>query len=453
MAGGVKVSLAFDDGTLVASPTWTDITTHDSGSALVASFTIDRGRQFETDLTEMGRASVQINDRWGILDPTNSTGPYYTKIEPLIQAKIELYDPVAAAWSTIFRGYTAEYDYVYNPMAHIEGGETVGVNQLTLSLVDAFQILQSIEMQPDGSFGDTVPAANAGNIFFDNANVDDRMLQVLGNAGWPTALSTIFSGNVSLQETVYAPESTVLDLLQTAADAEFPGLGNVYVSKEGIVTFHGRLSRFDPVTVAAGAGGAWTFTHWKSGDGEAVAGSPTDTAHIREFSPNRGISRIINYAAAYPQGIADIDRAGQVSQDAVSIGLRGYCTWSKEELIIDTGTTTGNTANDECKLFADYYVANYKDPRDRIANIAFKSMRADDSRAGATWALLCGAEISDLIDVTIGSAGGGGFNADPHFIEGVHYDVKPLNPDYASVTMRLDLSPQAYFNDGSMFGY
>ena len=454
MAGGVKVSLAFDDGALVAAPTWTDITEE---SSRVASFTIDRGRQFELDLTEMGRANVLINDRHGVLDPTNSTGPFYTKIEPLVQAKIELYDPVAAAWSTIFRGYIAEMDYEFNDMAYVQGGQTIGVNQLTLSLVDAFQVLGSIQMQPDGSFGDTVPAASVGNIAFDAAPVNTRMTAVLGNATWPPLLTTIFTGNVDMIQSIYAPETPVLDVLQNAADAEFPGLGNLYVSRTGIVTFHGRKAKFNPVGVAADAGGAWTFTHWKSGDGAAVAASLSDTAQIREFSFNRGISRVINYAAAYPQGIADADRPGQVVPDPVSIGIRGFCTWAREELQIDTGTTTGNNANDECKLFASYYVANYKDPRNRVTNIAFKSMRPTDDRAAANWLLLCGAEISDLIDVTIGSAGsaapGGGFVAEPSFIEGIHYDVKPLTDTYADVTLRLDLSPQAYFNDGSMFGY
>jgi hypothetical protein len=47
--------------------------------------------------------------------------------------------------------------------------------------------------------------------------------------------------------------------------------------------------------------------------------------------------------------------------------------------------------------------------------------------------------------VTVASPGGGGFNQDPHFFEGLHYEIRPLDPEYAMVTMRPDLSPQAYF--------
>jgi hypothetical protein len=436
VAGGARVGVAFSDSTLTAAPTWTYITDEPN---LVAGFTIDRGRQYELDVTDIGRASVAINDQDGILDPTNSLGPYYGSIDKFLQVILDLWNPVTSTWSTLFRGYIDETDYVFDPSQR--------VNQLTMSLVDAFSLLTGIEMQADGSFGDVVPAASAGNIFFDNANVDDRILQVLGNAGWPTALSTVFSGNVSLQESVYAPGDTVLQVVQDAADAEFPGLGNVYVSKGGIVTFHGRLAKFDPVTVAAGAGGAWTFTQWKCGDVAAVGASISDTAQLREFSFNRGLSRVINYATAMPQGIAEdaTVRAAQTVLDSVSIGERGYHIWSKENLLVAAGTTTGNNANDECKLYAQYYVDNYAIPRNRVTNIAFRSMSPQDPRAAANWELLCGAEISDQLAITVGSPGGGGFNAEPEFFEGIHYEVKPGNGEYADVTMRPDLSPAAYF--------
>lgn len=450
MAGGVKVSLAFGQGALVASPTWTDITTN---ADLVSSFTIDRGRQFEVDMTDIGRANLLINDQHGILDPTNSTGPYYTQIEPLTQLKIELYNPVTAAYTTVFRGYVSEMDYVFNPAAYDLGGARVGVNQLTMSLVDALFILELMEMQADGSFGDPVPAANAGNIFFASANVDIRIDQVLGNAGWPSSLATVFTGNVSLQDSVYSPGQTVLEVIQEAADAEFPGLGNVYASKDGKVTFHGRKAKFDPVGVSAGAGGAWAFTTWKAGDGKAVAASPSDTAQVREFSFNRGLARVINYATAWPQGIATTAKAGQTVKDTTSIGLRGFCTWAKENLLVLAGTTTGHNANDECKLYATYYVDNYAQPRNRITNLAVRSLDPTDSRAAPTWAFLVGVEISDLLDVTVSSPGGGGFNLEPHFVEGLHYDVRPLNATYADVTVRPDLSPKAYFTNGTMFGY
>lgn len=436
MPSVVRVGVAFDDTTLEPSPTWTYITDEDN---LVSGGQIDRGRQYELDVTDTGHASVAVNDKSGILDPTNSLSPYFGAIDKFLQVKIDLLNPVTGTYSTLFRGYLDETDYLFEPSQN--------VNRLSMSLVDGFEVLSRILMQPDGSFGDTPPLESQGNIFFDNsASAHDRALQVLGNAGWPVDLTTVFTLNVSMPESVYAPKDSPLDVLQDVANADFPGLSNVYMSRLGFLTIHGRFSKFDPVGVSTDAGPAWDFHHWKSGDGAAIASLGSDIAQIREFSFNRGLSRVINYASATPQGIKDTERAAQVVVDAVSVGERGYHTWEKDNLLVEAGTTTGNNANDECKLYAQYYVDNYAIPRNRVSNIAFKSLHPDDDRADANWALLCGVEIGDLFDVTVASPGGGGFNQEPHFVEGVHYELSPLNPDFAGVTMRPDLSPQAYFS-------
>lgn len=443
MAGGVRVSIALgaDVSTLDPEPDWTDVTAADN---FVASAQIDRGRQYELDVTDTGTATVVVNDVSGILDPTNTTGPNFENIRPLLPMKIELLNPVTAEYTTIFTGFIEEFDYVWDPSQKI--------NFLTLGCVDAFAILNAVQMQANGTFGDTVPVAAAGNIFFARANVDDRILQVLGNMGWPTERSTIFSGNVKLLEGIYSPGDTVLQVVQECADAEFPGLANVYVDKFGNVTFHGRKAKFDPDGVSAGAGGAWPFQRWKAGDGAAVQASISDTAHIRLLSTNYGYDRIINSAYAAPKSISPLDVAGQTFTDPTSLGIYGFCSWSADGLLTAGGLDDDLGANDECALFAQYWIANLATPRERVSVISFFSMNPEDLRAAATWALLVGAEISDALALTVGAPGGGGFNAEPWFIEGVHYDIKPLNPTMAFVTLSLDLSPQAYFDDGTMFG-
>jgi hypothetical protein len=67
----------------------------------------------------------------------------------------------------------------------------------------------------------------------------------------------------------------------------------------------------------------------------------------------------------------------------------------------------------------------------------------------ANWAFLTGVDISDLVDVTVTDPGSpaASFSAEPFFVEGIHEVVQPLNNAYADVTLRLDLSPQAYFTD------
>ena len=46
---------------------------------------------------------------------------------------------------------------------------------------------------------------------------------------------------------VFSPVRAPLDAIQTAADAEFPGVANVYVDRLGRLCVHGRLAKFDPV--------------------------------------------------------------------------------------------------------------------------------------------------------------------------------------------------------------
>lgn len=447
------VSLAFNDNTLEPSPTWTRL---DNGVTRVASYTIDRGRQFELDRTDGGRATVTINDIDGTLDPTNATGPYYGLIQPLIQAAIARWNPVLQEWQTRFRGFVEDFTYEFNPAAYVDAqGHTVGVNQLTISLVDIFEILNAIEMLP-GEFGDPPPSESAGQVFFEDTSgpASDRILQVLQNAGIPVSWYVVFSLNVSVQETVYSPGESAMTPIQEAVDAEFPGVANAYTDRFGRLAVHGRLAKFSPASVAAGAGDStWDWHHWHAGDGAAVAASPSTTAQIRQFAFTRGLAQVINSATATPINIADADVAGQTCLDSVSIGTFGIRSWSAQNLLTKTGLLDGSDDLTETKRFAQYHVDNYAEPRNRVTQIAFRPIRPTQTGAAINWRLLCEVDISDQIDITIASPGGGGFNAEPFFVEGIHESVVGrINTDgqsYDDVTITLDVSPQAYFTDST----
>jgi hypothetical protein len=134
----------------------------------------------------------------------------------------------------------------------------------------------------------------------------------------------------------------------------------------------------------------------------------------------------------------------------------GIRSWSAENLLTlrgwsGGGPTLGSLTLTEIARFTAYYVANYHEPKNRVTLCGFRSMRPEQAHAAATWALLCQVEIADLIDITVGSPGGGGFEVESFFVEGVHQTVEPLNPSYDLVTLTLDLSPQAYFDDQAMF--
>ena len=107
MAPTGRFHLAFNQPSLTWAPDWTRI---DSTPNLVVSYTIDRGRQYELDRTDTGRATVQISDTDGTLDPSNPYGPFYTMIEPLGQALICRYDPHLETWHERFRGFVDTFD-------------------------------------------------------------------------------------------------------------------------------------------------------------------------------------------------------------------------------------------------------------------------------------------------------------------------------------------------------
>lgn len=417
-----------------------------------------------------------INDRLGYLDPTNSDSPVFTRIQPLIQAGIARWNPVAEEWDTRFRGFVRDWDYVFNPSAYVDGdGNTVGVNQLTLSLVDIYEILNAIEMLP-GVFGDTPPTASAGNVYFDDgaesgvisSDTGGRFDGVMGAAAIDPVFYVAFTGNVTLWPTVYSPGESALTPLQEMALAEFPEVSNLYPDRFGRIVFHGRGAQFDPSSIVGVPGfdrAKWDYREWNVGDGAAVAASPSDTAHIRAFSFNRGLGYVVNSAYATPQyndsglpltaaEIADqivVDTSGPPS----SSDLYGIRSWSKQNLITQGGLLTGNGALAETKLFAQFQIDNKSEPRNRITQIAFRPMRPGSLGAEANHLLLGKVDISDSVTPIISSPGGGGFTGEETFyIRGVHEQVDGRLRDgiadgdegYDNVTLTLDLIPRAWFD-------
>jgi hypothetical protein len=426
---------------LATSPTWTAIDAIDPGLR-VSGYTIDRGRQYELDRCDTGRATVTVNDRNGILDPTNAFLPAAQTIRPLLQVALGRRNPLDATWHTRFRGFIEELDYEFDPSQK--------VNRLTMGLVDIFEIVSVLEMFP-GHFGDPPPTKSAGQVFFEDTAANDhhgmqiRVNQVMGDAGIPAAFFYAFSGNVSIHETTYSPGESAMTVVQEAADAEFPAVSNVYGNRQGVMMVHGRFARFDPVGTAGTVPGVWDFHDWKAGDGAAVNASPSDTAHVRGFQMNHGLSKLINRALATPIGIADAKVEAQFIEDATSKGMYGIRPWSTQNLLTKFGVVDGLDDIAETKTFASYYVQNYKDPQSRVSAVTFRSISPTAVGAAATWDLLCRCDIADRVAVTVGSPGGGGFAADQFFVEGVHEEARPLQPGYDDVTLSLDLSPANYF--------
>lgn len=425
-----RVEVAFGQDALTAAPTYTEI-----GSSFTAVST-HRGRQYLTDRTEAGAADLAFVDATGELDPTNSGGAFYP-MDPNAPARVSLRNAFTNLYVPIFTGLTQGCPQTVR-------AEGAALNRGSLPLVDLFSMLAIAEVPPGLDFitggGTYTSSANTtGNTSYPEESVQDRIKAVLADAGVPSALTDIFSGNVNVQQVVYSPGYTILAVIQDAADAEFPGVANVFVDKYGVVAFRGRLSRSD-----TGPGNPYGVNTWQAGDQAAVTGnSNLATVALNDLVIDRDVAKVINNALFTPLGIADADVAGQLQIDSAGppwpMGPRALTGQSLVNAGATAGTNIGNPLL-ETAMFGDFYVGNFKAAHTRISQATFRQVPGTAANAEAHWNLLCNAEIGDILAVTVAFPSGAGLSAEQYFIEGISYTILP-GGDTPDVTMVLDLSP------------
>ncbi len=436
--------VAFTADALDPTPSYTLINTLTGIS--VQGFKVDRGRSSELDKIQTGTASVDFIDQTGALDPTNSSGTFYGQIDPVKPMALGLYNPVTTTWHQIFTGHTNDLAWSLDL--------TERYLNCSWDCVDLFELMAALEMSP-AQHGQTPPADSEGDIYFLGEesgfkHVDQRIKDALNDAGIPSAFWDIFSGNVSVQEKIYERRDQLLTVLQDAADAEFPGVANVYVSADGLVRFRGRYARFFPDRPGYG------INTWLAGDKTACDLDP-DVAPIAPVEFRRSASDIINAATATPLGVDDADVPGQLSKDDTSIATYGWrsASGSFDSLLTFEGHTDADvttSAVEETKLFADYYADNFFEPRTRLSKLVFRPVGLSHPNATALWALMTGVEIGDVITVTTTHPGGGGFDGEDFYVEGIHYDADTSGgANFTNVTLELDVSPRSYF-DSNPFG-
>lgn len=429
-----RVLIALDDGPLVSEPTWTAF--DDLSNCRCYGFDWQRGRQSEFDVTDTGTARVYFHDRADVLADDALVG---------CQIVLQLYDPVAESYEPVFRGHIDDVGEVPDPFV-----ETLG--NVQIDCVDIFDYLAGVKMVV-GQFG--APNGPPGVVFYEDGPVatgtndpsdGGRIELLLEDAGLSTEMYAVFSGNVDVNETLYDPNDTILQAVRDAADAEFPGIANVYVDRFGRVAFHGRFARFTPDDVATDAGtDAWDFHRWNAATREDVT---TGRAQIRTFSFNRPRTRIVNSYVAWPRADENgytFDQTGVdglVRTDSGSVSTYGWRGREAPDLIIKEHKTNGNTGAEECGLFGDFYVANYAQPRKNIQNVTFLSIHPSDARAEDTWELMTKIDISDIIHLFVDEAG---LNDVEFYVEGISGECRPLNPEFDFVSITPNLSPKAYY--------
>lgn len=437
---GVSVALS---GTLLdASPTWTRIDTGISGLR-VSGIDIQRGKSSVFEKTDTGTCRVTFNDRAGYLDPTNSASLIS---KPLA---IALRNPITDEWFPIFRGIVDDAGFIMNRStlkleAAIEG-------------VDMFDYFANYELIP-GLAGFAAPNAQ-GYVFYEDAGFDERILAILGDAGVGASLYSVFTGNVICRESIYASGDKVLQALEEAVDAELPTVANHYVDKKGRYQAHGRYARFDPDGVSASATN-WDFNRWKVGD-NAAARADTGaggTAKMQEpygFSESRADIR--NAALCYPEGVDQADLGDYIFTDETSRTAHGTRTWTAPNLQVDSETTIGLTGKQFCQYVSQYIVENYADPIPRIPQVTVGTEHPTaDVFGAASWEYMTGVDISDVVTVTIGHPGGGGFATD-YYVEGIQITMRPgpgdLDDSFPIIKHTADLSSADHWASNPFGGF
>jgi hypothetical protein len=421
MAGGVAVT--------IGGETLSD--TH----SRVARIRIDRGRQDELDRTGTGTCVVSLNYVDGSI--TNFVGA---------DASVAITSPFGGDHLQ-FVGTVDDVSYDLSP--------SQVVTRVDVTIVDALDFFAGIELTPGLNGVVPLPAGvQEGNIFYDDELVgpigadptEGRIGRLIAESGYGGSVD-LFSGNVQVRETIYSPRTSLLSAIMDAADAEFPGVSNFYCKRDGEPTFHGRLARFNP------ADAQYNISTYTAGDGAACIGD-SSRARIHRCTLGSSRQRIINAALATPQGIADDDIEGQVVTDAASIATYGLRSWSAENLLTwfdelngPFGGTDQEEANAAVLQFAQYYVDNYASPQIRVEGLTFASRAPSWRNSAATWDVICLADISDIITLSVTNPGISISDVD-YFVEGVHMEISPLEGTYPLVKKTLDLSPRAYFSTG-----
>ena len=428
------VSVSPGGSLLDPDPDWTRLDSGVSGLRC-SQIQIDRGRDSEFEDTDTGTCEVDFRDRYGALDST--------AVASLVSAPlaIAIRNPVTDTWWPQFRGHI-ERNASTLPRSKVK-------LDTTLTAVDAFDYFSNVQLIPGLAGFANAQVNRSGNVFYEDAGFDERILAILGDILWPVELSSVFTGNVICAESIYSSTDSAFQALQEAVDAEYPDMANQYVDPRGHYQAHGRYARFDPESVAASASD-WDFNSWIVGDDAACNADPENVVRLFEpFSFAESRTEIRNAALAYPQDTDKSDLADFVVVDSSSRTAHGTRTWLAENLKVAEETTIGLTAKEWCQYIAQSVVDNYAQPTPRLDTITVRTQRPHGKYGPAAWDFLCRADISDRVTVRTTHPGGGGFSSVEFFIEGISMTIRPhrydLDTGWPIVDKVCKLSPAAHY--------
>ena len=230
--------------------------------------------------------------------------------------------------------------------------------------------------------------------------------------------------------------------IQEAADASSPASATCTATgSAGCASTAGSRSSTRSVSPPAPARAPGTSTSGKPATAPPSLATP-GTAQIRRFAFNRGLAKIINQAVATPFEHRRRRRRRPARrrrhQHRRQFGIR---SWSSHSLLTKRSLLDDSTALVETKRFAQFYVDNFKQPRNRITDIAFRTMRPGArGRHRHLGSPLPHRHLATASRSPSTSPAVAASTAIDYFVEGIHETARPLNPEYDDVELTLDLS-------------
>ena len=250
----------------------------------VRSISIRRGRSNETTTVDAANATITLDNRTRLYDPTASASisPYAPAILPRKEILVSIQD------EPVFTGQVEDWDLQY----------ALGGDSLTLAKAsDGFALLAQQSLASGAGF-----TGLSSSVIYDTASA----------VGWPLGRLELDEGTTSVGAHTIDQNQKVLPYLQTIANQE---QGMLFIAKDGTLTFRDRISpRVDFGTIFAD-------------DGSGI--------------PFRSIEIVFGTEFLYTQIVVDFP-AGSASATSASTSLINYgLSEYNLKTFLDSGTSAG----------------------------------------------------------------------------------------------------------------
>jgi hypothetical protein len=356
----------------------------------VRAVSITRGRSRELDRYTTGQATLLLDNRARLFDPTDDDSPYVGQIKP--RKAVE----VVTGTDTVFAGNVQDWDYSYE----LSGDATSSV-----SCVDGFGILSR-----------TILADVAVGTATTGGRVDD----ILDAASWPAGRRDIAAGTATL-----AAGTATGNALQYLQEVETSEAGDFYMSAAGVATFKGRgLSNttYDAAVSYDSLTTAYSYP---------VPALTTDVV----FTDETGDDNYVPYSSLKLQLGTDL-LYNQVDVSFGTATITASDTLSQATYGVSSLQVNGNLLADAAQgtALSTYLVGRYAQPVVRFTEVAVDLHGLPTAVASKVLAL----DLADVVPVRFRPAYTGDRVEKVSVVEGISHDI---GIDRHRITFRFSGTP------------